>query len=94
MWGGDPSLKISAPYLSRFGTEGVLKIFSQRMSDLIKRSMSNGGVCRTAPATPGLLISAGTIYTVKLAKGARLKNSWKVKRPVVPCQGLIRQLNQ
>ena len=31
--GGEPSLKISAPELEQFGSEGVLKRFPQRMSD-------------------------------------------------------------
>ena len=31
--GGEPSLKMSAPYFLQFGTEGVLKIFTQRMNE-------------------------------------------------------------
>ena len=46
---------MSAPYLLRFGSEGVLKIFPQRITQLINLLMNDEGVCRTAPATPGLL---------------------------------------
>ena len=44
------SLKISAPYLFRFGIDSVRKIFG-----LKDRSISHAGDCRTAPTTPGLL---------------------------------------
>ena len=33
-----------------------MKIFPQTMSDLTNELISNRGDCRTAPATPGLLI--------------------------------------
>ena len=49
MWhmvGGEHSLKFSAPQLLRFGIDIV----------------SDKGVYRTAPATPGLLIIFGTVY--------------------------------
>ena len=48
MGAGEPSLKM-------FGSEGVLKIFSQIISQCLNELMSDGGVCRTVPATPGLL---------------------------------------
>ena len=51
--GGEPFVKSSAPQLLRFGSEGVLKIFKYH---LINHLISNKGVCRTALATPGLLI--------------------------------------
>ena len=35
--GGEPSLKMSAPKLFRFGSEGVLKIFSQKITEVISR---------------------------------------------------------
>ena len=35
-----------------FGIDGVVNIWRKRISD----SISDEGVCRTAPATPGLLI--------------------------------------
>ena len=57
--GGEPSFKISYPYFLRFGSEGVLKIFPQRMTDSLTDSGNDKGVCRTAPPTPGLL----NIYT-------------------------------
>ena len=37
----------------------VLKIFPQTISHLMNELDSNKGVCRTAPATPGLLKSCG-----------------------------------
>ena len=52
MVGGEPSLKLSALLLLRFGKDSVWKIFPQRMTQLT----NDGGVCRTAPATPGFLI--------------------------------------
>ena len=60
MWhmvGGEHSLKISAPNLLRFGIDRVLKILNQKISQLIIQLMINGGDCRTAPATPGLLMN-------------------------------------
>ena len=32
-----------------------MKIFPQRMNDFMNYLMNDKGVCRTAPATPGLL---------------------------------------
>ena len=49
MW-DEHSLKISAPYLFRFGIDSVWKIF-----EIKDHSLSDRGDCRTAPATPGLL---------------------------------------
>ena len=50
----------TAPYLLRFGSEGVIKIFPQRMieliNELINEWMIDRGVYRTALSTPGLLI--------------------------------------
>ena len=54
--GYEHSLKISAPQLLRFGIDSVLKILNERMTQLINELMNDGGVYRTAPATPGLLI--------------------------------------
>ena len=51
--GGEHSLKISALLLVRFGKDSVWKIFPYRMTQVI----IDGGVCRTAPATPGLIVS-------------------------------------
>ena len=51
MVGGENSLKISAPYLLRFGSELNLNILRKRISDQI----SHKGVCRTALAIAGLL---------------------------------------
>ena len=53
MGGIEPSLKISAPKLLEFWSEGVLNIFAQRMTESLNELMSNKGVFRTAPATPG-----------------------------------------
>ena len=53
--GGKPSLKTSAPWLLRARTEGVLKIFPQRITKLINKWMNHKGVCRTAQAILSLL---------------------------------------
>ena len=55
--GGEPSLKISAPYFLRFGIEGLMKIFSQIMTYWINEWVNDKGVYKTAPATPGLHIT-------------------------------------
>ena len=52
---GERSLKVSAPQLLWFGIDSALKIFPQTISELIKQLISDGGDCRTAPATPGVL---------------------------------------
>ena len=36
-----------------------MKIFPQTMSQSLNESVSDGGDCRTAPATPGLLNTMG-----------------------------------
>ena len=51
MVGGEHSPKNSAPKLLWFAIDRVLKILNKRMSQL----MSNGGECRKAPATLGML---------------------------------------
>ena len=58
MWhmeGGEHSLKILGPLLMRFGSEDVFTIFSQIMTQSMNEWMNNRGVCRTAPALPGLV---------------------------------------
>ena len=57
VWGGQHSLKISAPQLSPFVFYDIMKIWRKRMSDLTNEWMNDEAVYRTAPATPGLLIS-------------------------------------
>ena len=57
MVGGEHSLKISAPQLLWFGIDSTLNIFPQTMTHLMNELISDGGDCRTAPATPGLLIN-------------------------------------
>ena len=51
---------MSAPWLLRFGIDSVVNILNKRMTqimtDLINELMNYKGVCRTALATPGLLI--------------------------------------
>ena len=49
-------------FIHTFWSEGLLKIFSQRITDLMSQLMNHEGVCRTAPTTPGLLIT--TLHTV------------------------------
>ena len=54
----EQALKISALLLFRFGTDKVWNIFEAK-DCLINQSINqsrNGDDCRTAPATPGLLI--------------------------------------
>ena len=63
---GEHCVKISGPKLKRFGSYDVLKIFPQRMTHLINQLMNYGGVCRTAPATQGLLITLGLLVFEKL----------------------------
>ena len=53
MWGGEHSLKISAPQVLRYWIDIVLKILSKRITQLI--FIYYIGVKRTAPATQGLL---------------------------------------
>ena len=56
MVGGEHSLKISAPQLLWFGIDSALKIFPQTIGELMNERINHEAVCRTAPATPGLLI--------------------------------------
>ena len=52
--GSEHSLKILAPQPYRFESEGVLKIFWEKIGDSLTESINYEAVCRTAPATPGL----------------------------------------
>ena len=54
MVGGEHSLKLSAPWLSGYGRDSVLKIFPQIISVPMNELTIDEGVCRTAPATLGL----------------------------------------
>ena len=56
---GEHCVKISGPKLKWFGSYDVLKIFPRRMTHLINEfnEISYDGDCKTAPATPGLLIT-------------------------------------
>ena len=54
MVGDEHSLKISAPQLLRI--EHVLNILNERIIYQMNEWMRDGGDCRTAPATPGLVI--------------------------------------
>ena len=67
MWhmvGGEHSLKISAPQLSRFGRDSVLKILNERISEWITEWIYDKDVYRAAPATLGLLISLSFEFLV------------------------------
>ena len=55
---GEHILTIVGPYILRFGSEHVLKIFSQRTTQSLNQII---GVCRTAPATAGLLIKSARL---------------------------------
>ena len=54
--------KFHLPTSKQFGNEGllkiyrVMKIYSQTISESVNQLISDEGDCRTAPATPGLLI--------------------------------------
>ena len=52
-------------YDTLFLSEGVLKIWRKKMSELINKVINDKGVCRTAPTTPGLLLKNTT--TVRLS---------------------------
>ena len=76
MWhmvGGEHSLKISGPKLLRFGIDSVLKILNERMTQLMNKSISDEGVCRTAPATPGLLIRQHVLDELNTIKSGHTK---------------------
>ena len=47
-----------------FEKDSVLQIFSKRITQLLTKSISDGCVCRTAPATPGLLTSCQLVASV------------------------------
>ena len=55
VWGGEHSLKISAPYLLLFVIYDIMKIWRKRLTELTNESINDKAVYRTAPATPGLL---------------------------------------
>ena len=46
---------MSAPKLLLFVIYDIMKIWRKRLTELINQLMSDEAVCRTAPATPGLL---------------------------------------
>ena len=56
LWGGEHSLKISAPQLLQFVIYDILKIWRKRLTHQLTQLINYEGVCKTAPATPGLLI--------------------------------------
>ena len=52
---GEHSLKVSALLLLLFVIYDIMKIGRKRLTDRINQSINNKAVCRTAPATRGLL---------------------------------------
>ena len=57
-WGDEYCVNISGPKLLGFGCEGVLKILKEMITDSwINWLINDQVVCRTAPATPGLIIT-------------------------------------
>ena len=63
MWrvmGGEYYLKTSAPQLFWFVIYEILKIRRTRLTDWINELINHEADCKTAPATPGLLIIAHT----------------------------------
>ena len=71
MWymvGGECSLKISAPQLLWFGiTVPWIYFHKQWLSGRLNQLINHRGDCRTAPATPFLLIIFLEIYSTHLA---------------------------
>ena len=59
VWGGEHSLKISAPKLLLFVIYDIMNIWRKRLTESVNQLMCNEAVCRTAPATPGLLNKKG-----------------------------------
>ena len=57
-----------APELLQLGCGGVLKIFEQK-DDKLNQLMNYKGVCKTAPATPGLLTRAFEYINLSIFKG-------------------------
>ena len=55
--GGVHCLKISGPYLLRFGSEDDWKIWRKRLTHSVTYVMNDEGVFRTVPGTLGLLIT-------------------------------------
>ena len=55
-WGDEHCVLISGLYLLMFWSEGILKIFNQKISDY-NQSLNHKGGSRTAPTRPGLLNS-------------------------------------
>ena len=51
------TLKISAPQLLWFVIYDILNIWRKRLTDWLTQLINDKGVCRAAPATPGLLIT-------------------------------------
>ena len=64
MVGGEHSLKMSASQLLPFWIYDVLKIWRKRIRFSVNLLMNDKADCRTAPATPGPLISR--LRTVKM----------------------------
>ena len=59
---------LSAPQVIRLGSHDVLKIWRKKVNQLI----IDGGVCRTAPATPGLLMKQKQLYLMSVLTHPRL----------------------
>ena len=73
----EPSFKTSAPELLQFGNEGMLKKFSQWMSDWFNELLSNGGVCRTAPASGFLMLGkSGKKFWPDSSNKASIEGLW------------------
>ena len=65
MVGGEHSLQISAPQLLWFGIDSALKIFPQTMSQSVNESINDGGDCKTAPTTLGLLMISSLMTSIQ-----------------------------
>ena len=79
---GDQSLNISAPLLLRFEFADVLKVWRKRITDWLNELMnewiSNKSVCRTAPATQGLLITHFKYVVIHTSHSVHIKTLYRI----------------
>ena len=86
---GEPSLKIPAPELLQYEDEGLSKIFSKLMTNLIIELMNHKGVCRKAKATPGLFKKYYERKKVLLSKKKRVEVYLKINKSNLQCSVTI-----
>ena len=82
--GGEHFLKISAPKGFWFVIYDILKIRRKRLTYSLNEWINDGGDCRTAPATPGLLISLVCMYRLALmVSTCKYSLSWYMNELIV-----------